>query len=146
MIKNYPGTLSRGEAAWHRIYSWGLSIVFDRTRHYSRVTTLRKGGNLVLGHNNYSYIKYIYNIKNRVYIRGYIWLNWWLEYLTSGILVTLGYNRYFVGYNRRKLLTRKDKYVSINYDLLTRIINGYVIRIYLLWNLLMDKGVRYANL
>jgi len=143
---NYPGTLSRGEAAWHRIYSWELSIVFDRTRHYSRVTTLRKGGNLVLGYNNYSYIKYIYNIKNRVYIRGYIWLNWWLEYLTSGILVTLGYNRYFVGYNRRKLLTRKDKYVSINYDLLTRIINGYVIRIYLLWNLLMDKGVRYANL
>ena len=146
MIKNYPGTLSRGEAAQHRIYSWELSIVFDRTRHYSRVTTLRKGGNLVLGYNNYSYIKYIYNIKNRVYIRGYIWLNWWLEYLTSGILVTLGYNRYFVGYNRRKLLTRKDKYVSINYDLLTRIINGYVIRIYLLWNLLMDKGVRYANL
>ena len=145
MIKNYPGTLSRGEAAWHRIYSWELSIVFDRTRHYSRVTTLRKGGNLVLGYNNYSYIKYIYNIKNRVYIRGYIWLNWWLEYLTSGILVTLGYNRYFVGYNRRKLLTRKDKYVSINYDLLTRIINGYVIRIYLLWNLLMDKRISYAK-
>jgi len=145
LIKNYPGTLSRGEAAWHRIYSWELSIVFDRTRHYSRVTTLRKGGNLVLGYNNYSYIKYIYNIKNRVYIRGYIWLNWWLEYLTSGILVTLGYNRYFVGYNRRKLLTRKDKYVSINYDLLTRIINGYVIRIYLLWNLLMDKRISYAK-
>ena len=145
MIKNYPGTLSRGEAAWHRIYSWELSIVFDRTRHYSRVTILRKGGNLVLGYNNYSYIKYIYNIKNRVYIRGYIWLNWWLEYLTSGILVTLGYNRYFVGYNRRKLLTRKDKYVSINYDLLTRIINGYVIRIYLLWNLLMDKRISYAK-
>lgn len=99
----------------------------------------------MLGYNNYSYIKYIYNIKNRVYIRGYIWLNWWLEYLTSGILVTLGYNRYFVGYNRRKLLTRKDKYVSINYDLLTRIINGYVIRIYLLWNLLMDKGISYAK-
>jgi len=145
LIKNYPGTLSRGEAAWHRIYSWELSIVFDRTRHYSRVTILRKGGNLVLGYNNYSYIKYIYNIKNRVYIRGYIWLNWWLEYLTSGILVTLGYNRYFVGYNRRKLLTRKDKYVSINYDLLTRIINGYVIRIYLLWNLLMDKRISYAK-
>ena len=42
-----PGISSSTGAAWHRIYSWELSIVFDRTRHYSRVTTLRKGGNLV---------------------------------------------------------------------------------------------------
>ena len=42
-----PGISSREKAASHRNHSWKLSFELGRTRQNTRVTTLRKGGNLV---------------------------------------------------------------------------------------------------
>ena len=144
---NYPGTLSCTGAAWHRKTFLGAVGKPRETTDKTRGLPLcEKGATQCVSYSNYSYIKYIYNIKNRVYIRSYIWLNWQPQHHTSEILVTLVFNRCFVVFKRRKLLTRKDKYVSINYDFLIWIINGYVIRIYLLRNLHLDKRISYAKI